>query len=254
MALLTLIGAGPGDPELITLKGYRRLQQADVILYDALVNEELLVYAPHALKVFVGKRKGKCSFHQDEINELIMHFIDKGMDVIRLKGGDPFVFGRGFEEVLYAAEHGIKAEVIPGISSSISVPALQDIPVTSRGYTESFWVLTGTTKDHQLSQDVYAAAKTNATAVILMGFTKLSQICDAYLQEGKGDLPVAIIQEGSTDNEKVVIADINTIVQKAEKEGLKPPSLIVIGEVVALRDKVKGLLKEAEAFEHAVVA
>lgn len=254
MALLTLIGAGPGDPELITLKGYRRLQQADVILYDALVNEELLVYAPQALKVFVGKRKGKCSFHQDEINELILHFANKGLEVIRLKGGDPFVFGRGFEEVLYAAEQGIKAEVIPGISSSISVPALQNIPVTSRGYTESFWVLTGTTKNHQLSEDVFAAAKTNATAVILMGFTKLSQICDAYLKEGKGEVPVAIIQEGSTDNERIVMADVNTIVQKAEEEGLKPPALIVIGEVVALKDKVRGLLEKAEEYNQVVVA
>ena len=152
---LTLVGAGPGDPELFTLKGVKALSTADVVLYDALVNKDLLDYAPaKAQKVFVGKRAGKHSLKQEEINELIVEYAFNYGHVVRLKGGDPFVFGRGHEEIAYAAAFGIDSSVVPGISSSIAVPEMQKIPVTARGYSESFWVVTGTTKEGELSKDI----------------------------------------------------------------------------------------------------
>src|SRR4051812_15990507 len=176
---ITLVGAGPGDAELITLKGVKALQSADVVLYDALVNQELLDFAPaNATKVFVGKRSGDHSYSQDAVNKLMMDYAINYGHVVRLKGGDPFVFGRGFEELDYAASYSIPAQVIPGISSSIGVPGMQQIPVTHRGLSESFWVVTGTNSNHQVSDDVYAAAKTNATVVVLMGIHKLAEIAE----------------------------------------------------------------------------
>ena len=145
---LTLVGAGPGDAELITLKGLRVLSKADVILYDALINTELLDYAPQAEKFFVGKRKGCSAYSQNQIHELIVALAKEGKHVVRLKGGDSFVFGRGSEELEYASAYGLSIAVIPGISSSLAVPASYNIPVTQRGVAESFWVVTGTTKNH----------------------------------------------------------------------------------------------------------
>src|SRR5690349_2015813 len=144
---LTLVGAGPGDPDLISVKGIRVLQSADVVLYDALVNEELLHYVPEeAPRIYVGKRLGQHEFTQTKINELIVVMANLHGHVVRLKGGDPFVFGRGQEEIAFARQHGLETAIVPGISSSIAVPELQGIPITSRGISESFWVLTGTTK------------------------------------------------------------------------------------------------------------
>ena len=199
---LTVVGAGPGDMDLITLKGVKALQNADVVLYDALVSNELLEYAPKAEKIFVGKRKGCYSYQQAQINDLIVERATLGLHVVRLKGGDPFVFGRGAEEMEHAAAFGVEVDVVPGISSSLSVPASQNIPVTKRGAAESFWVITGTTKEHKLSNDVALAAKSNATVVILMGMSKLGEIMQLFKKEGKEDTPVAIIQNGTTEHEK----------------------------------------------------
>ena len=183
---LTLIGAGPGDAELITAKGANALSAADVVLYDALVNKELLKYAPlESLKIFVGKRKNKHEYTQDQINSLIIDFAFTHGNVVRLKGGDPHVFGRGNEELQYAALFNIETEFIPGISSSIAVPGLAGIPVTQRGISESFWVITGTTSDGKISADIYEAAKTNATVVILMGVHKLNEIAEIFRKNGK---------------------------------------------------------------------
>ncbi|OOQ60785.1 uroporphyrinogen-III C-methyltransferase [Mucilaginibacter pedocola] len=235
---ITLVGAGPGDAELITIKGIKALQTADVVLYDALVNEELLEFAPeNATKVYVGKRSGDHSFSQENINKLMIDYALNYGHVVRLKGGDPFVFGRGYEELDHAADYSIPAQVIPGISSSIGVPGLQGIPVTHRGRSESFWVVTGTTSDGRISNDLYAAAKTNATVVVLMGIHKLAQIAEIFQNEGKGRLPVAVIQSGSTDNEKVVIGVANTIAELAEENNINSPALIVFGEVVSLHPK-----------------
>lgn len=235
---VTLVGAGPGDAELITLKGIKALQTADVVLYDALVNDELLEYAPAgAVKVYVGKRSGDHSFSQDNINRLMVDYALNYGHVVRLKGGDPFVFGRGHEELNFAAEYNIPTQVVPGISSSIGVPGLQGIPVTHRGLSESFWVVTGTTSDGKISQDIYDAAKTNATVVVLMGIHKLAKIAEIFKNEGKGKLPVAVIQSGTTVNEKVAIGTADTIAELAAQQGITSPALIVFGEVVSLHPK-----------------
>lgn len=231
---ITLVGAGPGDTDLISLKGLKALQQADVILYDALVNEELLEYAPkHALRIFVGKRAGSHAYTQKEINRLLLTYAKSHGHVVRLKGGDPFVFGRGGEELEYAAEHGISTAVVPGISSSIALAGLQGIPLTHRGVSESFWVITGSTTTGVLSKDIMAAAKTNATVVVLMGLNKLAEIVTVYKSEGKYNLPVAVIQNGSLPDEKTALGTINTIEGKVKARQLGTPAVIVIGEVVA---------------------
>ena len=209
---LILIGAGPGDPDLITLKAVKYLKNADVVLYDALVNTALLDYAhPDAELIFVGKRKGCYAYHQDQINDLIVDRAHARGTVVRLKGGDPFIFGRGAEELVFAAQNGITTELVPGISSSMAVPALQDIPLTLRGVSESFWVITGTTKEHRLSEDVQLAATSNATVVILMGTAKLTEIINVFKAQHKGELPVAIIQNGTRTDEKIGIGTVNTI-------------------------------------------
>lgn len=232
---ITLVGAGPGDAELISLKGVRILKSADVVLYDALVNNELLDFAPaHAIKVYVGKRSGDHSYSQDAVNKLMIDYALNYGHVVRLKGGDPFVFGRGFEELDMAASYSIPAEVIPGISSSISVPALQGIPVTHRGTSESFWVITGTTTSGEVSKDLYTAAKTDATVVVLMGVKKLKEIAAIFEAEGKGRLPVAVIQNGSMENEKIAVGTVSTIAEVASDKKIGAPALIVFGEVVGL--------------------
>jgi len=243
---LTVLGAGPGDPELITLKAIRALEEADVVLYDALVSTELLKYAPHAEHVFVGKRKGCYAYQQDQINELIVSRAKSHGHVVRLKGGDPFVFGRGAEEMEYAAGQGVDVAFVPGISSSLAVPAYQHIPLTKRGVSESFWVITGTTKEHQLSNDVALAAKSTATVVILMGMSKLSEIVAVFKAEGKADIPVGIIQNGTTPMEKVGIGTVNSIEEIVKSQELSNPAIIIIGEVVNHRMQMKFLLESVE--------
>ncbi len=231
---ITLVGAGPGDAELISLKGLKALAKANVILYDALVNEELLEYAPKdALKVYVGKRANLHAYSQQQINEMLVAYARSHGHVVRLKGGDPFVFGRGGEELDYAAEHDIPTSVIPGISSSVALAGLQGIPLTYRGISESFWVITGATTAGKVSDDIYTAAKTDATVVILMGLNKLDEIVRIYQQEGKGALPIAVIQNGSLPEEKIALGTIDTIVRKTEQQQIGAPAVILVGDVVA---------------------
>jgi uroporphyrin-III C-methyltransferase len=231
--LLTVVGAGPGDVDLITLKAIKVLKKADVVLYDALVNEELLDFInPKAELIFVGKRRGCYRYQQEQINELIVERAKTHGHVVRLKGGDPFIFGRGAEEMEFAANFGIETAMVPGISSSLAVPASQNIPLTKRGSAESFWVITGTTKEHKLSNDVALAAKSNATIVVLMGMGKLAEIVQLFQQEHKNDLPVAIIQNGTRTNEKVGIGTVDTILDIVKNQELSNPAIIVLGEVV----------------------
>ncbi len=234
---LTVVGAGPGDVELITLKAIKALQQANVVLYDALVDPELLAYAPHAEHIFVGKRKGCYTYQQAQINDLIVNRAQSHGHVVRLKGGDPFVFGRGAEEMEYAMAHNIEVAMVPGISSSLAVPAAQNIPVTKRGSAESFWVITGTTKAHKLSKDVALAAKSNATVVILMGMSKLTQIVSLFKAEGKSEMPIAIIQNGTRADEKIGVGTIATIEKEVALQQLTNPAIIIIGEVVKHREE-----------------
>jgi len=242
---LTVVGAGPGDPDLITLKAIKALESADVILYDALINDELLNYAPtDSEKIFVGKRKGCYAYQQEQINELIVARAKSHGHVVRLKGGDPFIFGRGAEEIDYVKQFGIETYMVPGISSASAVPAYQGIPLTKRGASESFWVITGTTKAHKMSNDVALAAKSTATVVILMGMGKLDQIVDVFSSEGKEKTPIAIIQNGTTKEEKVGIGTIDTISNIVKEKQLFSPAIIIIGEVVKERVKLDSISKD----------
>ncbi|MFI1745163.1 uroporphyrinogen-III C-methyltransferase [Thalassobellus sediminis] len=244
---LTVVGAGPGDVDLITLKAIKAIKSANVVLYDALINEALLEYANNdAELIFVGKRKGCYAFQQDQINELIVSKAKEKGHVVRLKGGDPFIFGRGAEEIDYVRQFGLETFVVPGISSSMAVPASQGIPVTKRGASESFWVITGTTKKHQLSGDVLLAAKSTATVVILMGMSKLGEIVKIFSEENKQDVAVAIIQNGTRDNENVGIGTIATIEQIVAEKQLANPAIIVIGDVVKERAVLTSVFEEVK--------
>jgi uroporphyrin-III C-methyltransferase len=244
---LTLIGAGPGEVELITLKGIKAIKSADVILYDALANEELLEFSrPDALRIYVGKRLGKYVYTQEEINYKIVTLALEYGHVVRLKGGDPFVFGRGFEEIEYAKAFNIECEVVSGVTSAIAAPASVGIPVTSRGFSESFWVITGTTKKGELSDDIRLAAQSNATVVVLMGMSKLSAICELFTQYGKAETPMAIIQNGTRKNVKSVVGTVSNITQKAKQENIANPAVIVIGEVVSLSEQFADMIAYQE--------
>ena len=242
---LTVVGAGPGDEDLITLKAIKAIESADVILYDALINESLLKYASDETEcIFVGKRKGCYAFQQEQINELIVTKAKEKGHVVRLKGGDPFIFGRGAEEIDYVRGFGLETYVVPGISSALAVPAYQGIPLTKRGASESFWVVTATTKDHALSADVELAAKSTATIVILMGMHKLSDIVKVFYAENKRNTPVAIIQNGTRGNENVGFGTIRNIQQVVKEKELAAPAIIVIGDVVKERAVLDSISRE----------
>ena len=248
MSKLILIGAGPGDPELITLKAVRYLHQADVILYDALANEALLEHASRArVKRFVGKRFGCHELSQAEINDLIIDYGRQYDHIIRLKGGDPYVFGRATEEMAAAASAGMTVEVVPGISSALAVPASCMIPVTSRGTSESFWVITGTNRNGNISNDISLAAQSTATVIILMAMSKLEQIMDIFIQYGKADTAAAVIQNGTTPDARIVTGKVKDICYRAQHAGMGNPAVIVIGEVVNLHH---GLQQQMAGITH----
>ena len=246
---LTIVGAGPGDAELITLKAIKALESADVVLYDALVNEELLQYASQAEIIFVGKRFGCHAYSQDQINDLIVSMAKSKGHVVRLKGGDSFVFGRGSEEIDFAHQFGIETAVVPGISSAMGVPACNGISLTQRKVSESFWVITGTTSEHKLSKDVALASQSSATVVILMGMNKLDEIIALYQSNRTDDLPIAIIQNGTKATQKKVIGTISTIKTLVEENQIASPAIIVIGEVVKNASKLTTYIEEELVFD-----
>ena len=234
-----LVGAGPGDPDLITVRGMRCLQQADVVVYDRLANPALLDKAPpRAELVFAGKRPGYKTLAQDEINVLLVERARKGDVVVRLKGGDPFVFGRGGEEALACAEAGISWEVVPGISSAVGVPARAGVPVTHRGIAGSFAVVTG----HRAGDDDvdWAALARIDTLVVLMGVGRFPHTVEMLLRNGRDpETPVAIIERGTRPGERVTSGTLATIVERAEEESVRPPATIVIGAVAGLRERMQ---------------
>lgn len=248
MSKLLLIGAGPGDPELITLKAIKGLKRADVVLYDALVNKELLTYCrPDCELVYVGKKPGIHQYQQIYINDMIVDYARRYQTVARLKGGDPFVFGRGHEELEHARAHGIEVEVVPGISSALAVPALNEVPLTKRGVNESFWVVTGTTSDLALSGDVRLAAQSSATVVILMGMRHLDEIVRIFqAHRGSGEA-IGVIQNGSREDERSAFGELWDIRRQVKEAGLGSPAIIVIGEVVRAgkREVFEQVLSEA---------
>jgi uroporphyrin-III C-methyltransferase len=248
--LLTLVGAGPGDPELITVKAVRTLERADIVLYDALVSREILDYIPAATpRICVGKRAGSHSATQEEINSLIVESARLYGHVVRLKGGDPFVFGRATEELTYAARFGIPTQVVPGITSALAVPAAIGIPATSRGVSESFWVVTGTTVTGSLSADVALAAQSTATVIILMGMKKLPEIMRVFASHGKGDTPVAVIQNGTLPEQKFVVGTVANVVQQVQQQDLGYPGIIIVGEVARFAEVGVAMLAAEGAAE-----
>lgn len=242
---ISLVGAGPGDIELITVKGLNRLKKANVVFYDALVNEELLSYAPTAKKIFVGKRRGSKAFEQEEINQLLVDSANEFGQVVRLKGGDSFVFGRGMEEIQFAQQHHISTEVIPGISSSISVPALANIPVTHRGISNSFFVLSATLADGSLNPEIQKAASLNATIVILMGLNQIGKIAEIFTRHSKNETPAAVILNGSLPDQEIILGTIETIFGLYQKSEVRGPGVIVIGEVVSFAKEFDQLIKDS---------
>lgn len=240
MGKVYLVGAGPGNPELITVRGLKCLQRADVIVYDRLANPALLDEAPTwAERVFAGKAPGYKALAQDEINALLVGRARGGDVVVRLKGGDPFVFGRGGEEVLACAEAGIPWEVVPGISSAVGVPARAGVPVTHRGIAGSFVVVTG----HRAGDDDadWAALARIDTLVVLMGVGRLAHTVEMLLQRGRDpQTPVIIVERGTWPDERITRGTLETIVERAERQGVRPPATIVIGAVVRLRGELLG--------------
>ncbi|MEG1500582.1 MAG: uroporphyrinogen-III C-methyltransferase [Clostridiales bacterium] len=232
-----LVGAGPGDPELITVKGLRILAKADVLIYDRLSSPQLLAEVPDDCeKIYVGKAAANHALPQDEINELIYQKALAGGNIVRLKGGDPYVFGRGGEEILYLMERGILAEVIPGITSAIAGPASAGIPVTHRDWVSSFHVFTGNFRDSQRALDFPVLAALNGTLIFLMGLGNLPYIVQGLLQEGKdGKIPAAIISNATMDNQKSVYGTLAELPAMAEAEGIISPAITIIGDVVNCR-------------------
>ncbi len=233
-----LVGAGPGDPGLLTRRGAQVLALADVVVYDRLIGSELLDLArADAEKIYVGKEASRHAMTQDEINALLVEQALEGKSVCRLKGGDPFVFGRGGEEALFCRAHHIPFEIVPGISSSIAAPAYAGIPVTHREIATSFAVVTGHTKDDDAPPSELPRA---ATLVFLMGVRALPKIVAQLLARGEApSTSVALVRWGTTAQQQTVVGTLETIEAEVERSGLKPPALIVVGEVVGLRDKLR---------------
>ncbi|MFJ7841983.1 uroporphyrinogen-III C-methyltransferase [Lysinibacillus sphaericus] len=242
MGKVFIVGAGPGDVDLITVRGLRCIEQADVILYDRLVNKDLLAYAKKGAKlIFCGKLPNRHAMIQDHINHSLVSYAQQGFIVTRLKGGDPFVFGRGAEEAEVLAQHHIPFEVVPGITSGIAAPAYAGIPVTHRDLSSSFAMVTGHMregKDDGIQWE--SLAKGIDTLAIYMGVGNLPYIQQQLLQYGRdAQTPVALIHWGTYAQQKTVLGTLETIVDVVQQEEIQNPSMIVIGKVVTLREKIQ---------------
>ncbi len=239
-----LIGAGPGRADLITVRGLNILRQADVILYDRLIAPELLEeLPPHAIRVYVGKKMGKHAVQQEDIQRMLIDFARQDKLVVRLKGGDPFVFGRGGEEALALAQAGVPFEVVPGVSSAVAAPAYAGIPVTHRGIARSFAVITG---HHAANlppmQRDWRVFSNIPTLVILMGITRIREIVEELLEAGRpGNTPAAVIEWATTPRQRVVRATLAELPETVMREKVESPAVIVVGEVVGLGDALQWL-------------
>lgn len=241
-----LVGAGPGDAQLITLKGYKLLQQADCVIYDRLVSEELLQQVPKECEcIYVGKENHHHTLKQDEINELLVEKALQHKMVIRLKGGDPYVFGRGGEEALYLREHHVPFEVVPGVTSAVAAPAYAGIPITHRGISGGFHVVTAHNRRDELADiDFDAMARGNDTCVFLMGLGKLGEIANRLIAAGMAPTQsVAVVSHGTMPWQQCVVAQLENIEQKVKEEKITSPAIIVVGDVVQMREKINQDLK-----------
>lgn len=246
MGKVYLVGAGPGDPELLTLKALRLIKSADVILYDRLINQEILLFAkPDCELVYVGKEDGKHTIEQEKINELLLKYAHTREVVVRLKGGDPFIFGRGGEEALFLVEHGIEFEVVPGVSSFYSVPAHAGIPITFRGISSSFAVITGHEDPRKERSSIdWESLKGINTLIVLMGVSRRKEIARRLIEIGRDPKePVAFIENGTTERQRVILTDLYEL--STNPPEVSPPAIMVVGSVVRLREKLA--LKEVKA-------
>ncbi len=237
-----LVGAGPGDPGLITVRAVQVIKEADAVVYDNLVSEDVLALAPRGAEMHdAGKSGGRHKLEQDEINELMVSLANEGKTVVRLKGGDPYLFGRGGEEAEHLASRGIRVEVVPGVTSAVAVPALAGIPVTHRDFSSAVTIVTGHESPTKKGSEVDWArlAKLRSTIVVLMGVKNLPDIASTLVREGRpASTPVAIIERGTSEEEAVVTGTLGNISRKAKAAGVKPPAIIVIGDVVRLRKRL----------------
>ncbi|MFB3887822.1 MAG: uroporphyrinogen-III C-methyltransferase [Thermodesulfobacteriota bacterium] len=239
-----LVGAGPGDPGLITVKGLACLKQADVVVYDRLVDESILSEVrPDAEKIYVGKSSNHHTMEQGLISQLLIYKSREGKTVVRLKGGDPFVLGRGGEEAEALVKNNIPFEVVPGVSSAVAVPAYAGIPVTHRKVASSFTVVTGhkaSEKGESSSAAWDKLATSTETLVILMGIGNLAYVVDQLIKNNKpSSTPVAVVTHGTTKRQRCVTGTLRDIVAKVKAEGLKPPSVVIMGDVVHLRSLLR---------------
>ena len=227
-----LVGAGPGDPGLFTIKGQQVLSQAEVVVYDSLVGDGVLAMIPDTARlIYVGKRAGHHIMKQEKINETLLTEAKKGFRVVRLKGGDPFLFGRGGEELELLVKEGIPYEIVPGVTSSIAVPAYNGIPVTHRDFCSSLHIITGHKRaGKKLDIDFEALVRTGGTLVFLMGVTAMPDILSGLREAGmEPDMPAAILQKGTTAGQKKVVATISTLEEEVERQGIETPAIIVVG-------------------------
>ena len=235
-----LIGAGPGDPDLLTFRALRLMQQADVVLYDRLVSDEILnLTRRDADRIYVGKKRADHAVPQGEINQLLVDLALEGKTVVRLKGGDPFIFGRGGEEIELLAESGVPFQIVPGITAASGCTTYAGIPLTHRDHAQSCAFVTGHLKDGTVNLDWPALTNKNQTLVIYMGLVGLPTICEKLIEHGVSkDMPIALVQQGTTKNQKVFTGTLDTIVDNIKGKKIQAPTLIIIGSVVSLQEKL----------------
>lgn len=235
-----LVGGGPGDPDLLTFRALRLMQKADVVVYDALVSEGVMdLVRRDAERIYAGKRQSNHTLPQEEINDLLVRLAKEGKRVLRLKGGDPFIFGRGGEEIETLAAHSIPFQVVPGISAANGVASYAGIPLTHRDYAQSVLFATGHLRDDSVDLDWTALTRPSQTVVIYMGLKGLSVICSKLMEHGlPPDWPAAVVQQGTTRHQRVMVGTLADLAQKVDRAGFKAPTLTIIGEVVKLRQKL----------------
>ncbi|MDX1654592.1 MAG: uroporphyrinogen-III C-methyltransferase [Candidatus Competibacteraceae bacterium] len=246
-----LVGGGPGDPELLTLKAHRLLQQAEVVVYDRLVSQEVLDCSnPRAERVYVGKSEGRHPVPQPDINRLLVRFARQGKKVLRLKGGDPFIFGRGGEEVQTLSREGIAFQVVPGITAASGCSAYAGIPLTHRDHAQACVFVTGHLKDGSLALPWETLSYPGLTVVFYMGLHGLELITGQLQAHGlASDTPAALVERGTTAQQRVHIATVATLAATAERVGAEPPTLVIVGEVVKLHDELSWFAAEARRLE-----
>ncbi|MGO1232308.1 MAG: uroporphyrinogen-III C-methyltransferase [Marinobacter sp.] len=240
---VALVGAGPGDPELLTLKAWRLINAADVILHDNLVSAEIMALIPEQVeKIHVGKRRSHHTLPQEQLNQRLVELAREGRRVVRLKGGDPFIFGRGGEEIETLADAGVRFQVVPGITAASGCAAYAGIPLTHRDHAQSVRFITGHLKNDSCNLPWSDFVQNNQTLVFYMGLVGLPIICRELIAHGmSADMPIALISKGTTPEQQVVTGTLTTIVQKVESSGVKAPTLVIIGQVVTLRSKLDWL-------------